>query len=117
MIKTYGNFEEGENPGKVIKESELKTIADKWIQQKPGISSYDHWGVIDGGETLCGSIETSRGASYYIRFFYIRRFGVIKVVRSKYNTGKCDANSIRVLINGQIVKGKQLDVIDPTDYQ
>lgn len=117
MVKQLcGYFYHGETPTKVRPVEELKTVVDKWISDDPKFKSFELDGTLDGKETLYGVGETHRGGRYYMRFFYVRRYGVVNVVRSKYTVSRCDANSIKSLINGQIIKGQLLGVIDPVDY-
>lgn len=67
---------------------------------------YEHGGFIGVNDTIHGIIETKRGARYYVR---ARTKSSVEletvVVRSKQNTTYANPNSIRILINNQVLKG------------
>jgi len=100
-----------------IKTTELKNIAQQWVNTNPDIIQFDDWNeVLDSGNTIAGIFTTKRGAKYYGRFFYYPNRADILVARSKYTTSRTDVNSITGHYMGGLIKGITLDTIHPEDY-
>lgn len=69
--------------------------------------SYEHHGFLDSGLTSYGVIETKRGGRYWVRAS-TKTFGEhdTVVVKSKSSVDRSGPNSIQILLNNQVVKGK-----------
>lgn len=69
-------------------------------------------GFLDADKTIYGVIETPRGARYFVRAFTLSEHdypeGKTIIVRSSKSANYSNPNSIKMLVNGQIVKGKKI---------
>ena len=76
--------------------------------QKHGYE-FEYKGKLDGGDTVFGVLKTKRGARYHVRASSQRDIvGSTVVARSSSSIPKADPNSIKILINNQVVKGKRI---------
>lgn len=78
----------------------------KAFMKKKGFK-YEHRGFLDGGDTVFGVMTAKRGGRYHVRASSRRDMqSNTVVVRSTKTTKFTQPNSIRILINNQVVKGK-----------
>lgn len=77
--------------------------------KKQGMS-YEHGGFLEGGDTVYGVMTTKRGAKFHVRAFGQRDWSnSTVVVRSSQTINRNpNPNSIKTLINNQVLKGKIL---------
>jgi len=78
----------------------------KAFMKKKGLK-FEHQGYLEGGSVVHGVMTTKRGGRYYVRASSMRdqRSNTV-VVRSTKTTKFTHPNSISLLINNQVLKGK-----------